>query len=287
MLPILFALITYLGWGSGDVFTAIGSRKIGSLSMAFWTVIFGFLVSILYIPFALTDLQNAGINIILLNIGLAVILSLAWYLFNRALEISNPTLVGTIGAAFSSLVVVFSIIFLKENITLGQTLAIIATFIGLLLTTLDFKILKNNLKLDKGILFAILTMFLWGIYFTFIKIPIRQIGWYWPSMISLVVMSSLFLIYIKIKRLKIANPLNKSFSLITASTLLTTAGTFSFNFALGIGLSAIVAPIAGAYPTLFVFLSYLVFREPITKQQIFGIIVTLFGVVALGLTGNI
>jgi uncharacterized membrane protein len=47
------------------------------------------------------------------------------------------------------------------------------------------------------------------------------------------------------------------------------------------GAAAIVAPIAGAYPTLFVFLSRFVFKDRLTKQQGFGIVVTLVGIVLL------
>jgi len=58
-------------------------------------------------------------------------------------------------------------------------------------------------------------------------------------------------------------------------------GDFSFNFAISKGLTAIVAPIAGSYPTLFVVLSFLIFKDPIRKQQIFGIILTVIGIVLL------
>jgi uncharacterized membrane protein len=59
--------------------------------------------------------------------------------------------------------------------------------------------------------------------------------------------------------------------------------TFALNYALSIGNTAIVAPIAGAYPTLFAVLSYLVFKEPINKQQWFGIVLTLIGIVTLSI----
>lgn len=286
MFPILFALIAYFGWGSGDVFTAIGSRKIGAYSMALWTILLGFVLSALYAPFALNTLLGMRVEILALNIGLGIILAAAWYMFNRALEIANPTIVGTIGASFTALVFIFSIVFLKETVNINQLLAFILVFVGLILSSLDFKALKKNLKLDKGIIFAILVMVIWGIYFTFIKIPIREIGWYWSNMVSMAVMTILSLSFIKIKKIKLVNPAKrKAIMLIFASTILVTAGTFSFNAALETGKSTIVAPIAGSYPTLFVVLSYFVFKEPLTKQQVLGVLAALVGIVALAFFG--
>ena len=282
MLPIIFALITYVGWASGDIFTTVGSRKIGAYSMAFWTCVFGFLISLPYIPFALGNIKNSTPEILLFNIGLSAIFAISWFTFNKALEISNPTIVGTICSGFAPLVVVFSIVFLGEKITSTQTAVIILVLIGLILTTLDVKVFKKDFKLDKGVLLSILTMFLWGVYYTFVKIPIREIGWYWPFIISLTMTVGLYFIFLKIKKVRLTNPFSKgALGPILGSAVLTTAGTFSFAVSLGIGISAIVAPIAGSYPTLFVLLSYLVFRERVTKQQIFGILLTLAGIVAL------
>ena len=287
MTPILFALIAYFGWGSGDVFTAIGTRKIGAYSMALWTIILGFVLSALYSPFAANTLSEVRVEILALNIGLGIMLAAAWYMFNRALEISNPTIVGTIAASFTALVFIFSIVFLKETVNTNQVLAFILVFLGLILSSLDFKALKKNIKLDKGIVFAILVMVIWGIYFTFIKIPIREIGWYWTNMVSMTAMALLSLSFFKVKKLKLVNPAkSKVMVLIFVSTILTTAGTFGFNYALEIGKSTIVAPIAGSYPTLFVVLSYFVFKESLTKQQVLGILSTLVGIVALAFYGS-
>ena len=59
-------------------------------------------------------------------------------------------------------------------------------------------------------------------------------------------------------------------------------GTITFNYAISNGANiAIIAPIASAYPTLYVLLAFLIFKDKITKQQILGIIITLAGIVSL------
>lgn len=70
---------------------------------------------------------------------------------------------------------------------------------------------------------------------------------------------------------------------IISKSLLLGIGALSFNFAIDQGQVTIVAPIAGSYPALFALLAFLVFREQITRQQIAGIVITLFGIVLLSI----
>lgn len=97
--------------------------------------------------------------------------------FYEGLRIGNASLVGTITASFAILVVVFSVIFLNEKISLIQLLLIILIFTGILMCSLDFKDLQNKAAwVNKGTVFALIAMLLWGIYWTFIKIPIQTMG---------------------------------------------------------------------------------------------------------------
>ncbi len=282
MSPIIFALISYFGWGIGDIFGTIAVRKIGTYSVTFWSYILTLLILCLYIPFALVDLNQINFSIVALNIFLGLVVLPGAILYGEAMTIGNASLVTTVAASFTALVVIFSVLFLKETITQMQLWAIIIIFLGLILTNLDLKqIFKRSFKVDKSIMLAFVVMFLWGIYFTFIKIPVRQIGWYWSNLFSFSVTPLLF-VYIKIKSIKLNNPLNKKVIVpFFAGTILVMMADLSYNFAIGKGLAAVIAPIAGAYPTLFVVLAFLVFKDKITKQQIVGIITTLAGIVLL------
>lgn len=284
MQAIIFALIAYLGWGIGDIFGTIAVRKIGSYSTALWRFILGIILFSFYAPFALDSLKNLSFYLLSINIIIGIIGIVGLLCFYEGLRKSNPSLVGTIYAAFAAWVVIFSVIFLKEPITISQISSIAIIFLGLFLCTLDFKQIKRGKKIiDAGVIFAIIAMFSHGIYFTFIKIPVQALGWYWPAMISLL-MFPLLLIFMKIRNIPLIKPTHKGvlFPVIANSILLTVA-ELSFNSAIGRGLTAIVAPIAGSYPTLFVVLAFLIFKDPIKKQQIVGIITTLVGIVLLSI----
>ena len=284
MQAIIFALISYFGWGIGDIFGTVATRKIGGYSTTFWYLV---LQAIFVVPLSFLffdQLRNITLAIFILNVVLGVMGTAGLIAFYEGLRIGNSALVGTIAGAFAALVVVFSVIFLNEKISLIQLILIILIFTGILMSTLDFKDLKNKAVWgNRGTVFALIAMLLWGIYWTFIKIPIQTMGWFWPGMISILTFP-IVLLFMRIKRIGLEHP-NKKGALrsLVMNALLLGIGAWSFNFAIEQGLTSIVAPIAGSYPTLFVVLAFLFFKDPITRQQILGIITTLVGIVLLSI----
>ena len=66
------------------------------------------------------------------------------------------------------------------------------------------------------------------------------------------------------------------------SGFLLRGGDFSFNHAIGLGYTTVVAPIAGAYPSLLTLLGFLFFKDPVSRQQWCGILLALTGILSLG-----
>lgn len=281
-MAIMFALIAFIGWGVGDIFGGIVSRKIGGYSSAFWTYVFSLIIATFYIPFAgnpfqhLT-LQSALVLLILTTIGMVPLISLY-----EGIKVGNASLVGTITASFAALVVVFSIIFLGDEINLNQLISIIIIFIGLILSSLDLKTFNlRQLSTDRGVPYALISMIIWAIYFTFIRIPIREIGWFWPSYIAYWGFP-LVLIFMRLKKIELKFPKEKKLFISSIlGSLLLSVGGFSFNIAVERGQTAVVAPISGAYPVLFASIAYFVFKDRLNKQQLVGISMTLLGIVLL------
>lgn len=287
MQSIAYALVSLITWGTGDIFTTFAARKMGALNAAFYGYLFGTLLSTLYLPFALNSLHTLTLPTAILTIFLGIILLIAFFTYNQALKIGNPALVGTISGSFTSIVVILSLIFLGETLSIPQVLAIVVIFVGLLLATINF----SGLRKAKGnnytsILLALFTLVSWAIYFTFIKIPVKESGFFWPSYISNIVGTFGFLIIgfkaIKRPKINIKDGLPAAFM----SGFALTVGTIAYNIAISKGLAAIVAPVAGAYPALFALLAYFIFKDTITKQQKIGMVVILVGIVLLSYLGR-
>lgn len=288
MLAIFFAIISYLGWGAGDVFGTAATRKIGPYSATLWYLVLQAIIFGAFTFAFISNLSSFSLTLLIFNIVLGVIGTAGLVAFYEGLRIGSASLVGTISASFAALVVILSIIFFKESITPQQTMAIIAIFLGLVFSSLDFNELKNRrLKVGKEIVLSLIAMVCWAIYWTFIKIPIREVGWFWPGYINTIASIPALYLYIKFKKVKISS-INKqgAFMPIFFNAALLGIGSLSFNYALQKGLAAVVAPIAGSYPTLFVVLAFLVFRDKITKMQVAGIFVTLIGIVILSIAST-
>ena len=283
MTSIVLALAAFFGWGSGDIFSTVATRRIGSLPTSFLTYLVGLLVFAFYIPFAFTSLP---LWVIFVSIVLGSLLVFCSWSFNEALRIGNASIVGTISGSFVALVIPLSVIFLKEHINLIQLFFITFILAGIILASLDPKTLRGTtLKLDKSIILSLLTMIGWGIYFTFIKIPIREVGWFWPgyiaSIVGTLILAILIVIHLsgRLRTEEWKSGIRPAFS----AAILTTGATFSFNAALQIGSATVVAPIAGSYPIFFVFLASIFFKDRISASQKVGMIFGLMGIVGLSI----
>ena len=284
MLGIIFALIAFFGWAVGDIFGTFATRRLGSLATSAWGMAAGILAAGLFIPFIQVDISKFTAGIFIINVLIGLVFVIGLICFNEGLRIGNPSVVGTISASFTSVVVMLSTIFLKEQINVNQILAILLIFLGVILSGFDAGLKRNKDKFKKGIMYAIVTMICWGIYYTFIKLPVNQIGWFWPQMITLSLFPLIFY-FIRKKEGRVLVPSYKNGSLILVliNGFLVGGGEFAYNFAISHGYVAIVAPIAGSYPVLFVILASLFFKEQITKEQKYGILTTLLGIVFLSI----
>lgn len=203
----------------------------------------------------------------------------------EGIRVGNASLVGTIGAAFAALTVILSVIFLNDRLSFFQIVSIIIIFVGLILSSTELKSLSlKKIFADKGVPYGLVAMVLWGIYWTFIRIPVRKMGWFWPTYLGILGIP-VILVYMRYRKIKVEKLPSKKIAFFSfLSALLLQGATFSYNFAIMTGKTAIVAPIAGSYPVLYVILSRFVFKDRLTKQQLLGILVTLLGIAALSLS---
>lgn len=280
MPAVFFALVSYVGWATGDIFGTIATRKIGSYLTNFYIYLLVTILFAFYIPFSFQELTKFSFNILFLNLFLGVIFTIATFLVLEALRIGNSSLIATISWSYAWIVVIFSLIFFNEKVDITQIISILVILSGLVLSTVNFKDLKANILNDRSIRLAFLALALFGIYFTFIKIPSKEVGWFWPSYITDIV-GLIIMIFYGLRKFNFSKKHLSSIGAIAISDVLVGTGNFSYNYAVSIGASSIIAPIAGSSLTLYVLLSFLVFKDKITKQQVLGIVTTLVGIVLL------
>lgn len=285
MSPIFFALISYFGWGTGDIFGVYASRKIGAYRATAYVFIFGFLLASLYIPFALPEIALIPIGLLIINFLFGSIYLTGNILLNEGFRRSSASLVGIIVQSFPAVVLVLSALIFKDPISPKQTLWILLIFLGVFICTFDFSDLKKKkLIKDEGVKYALIAAGIFSIYFTFLRVFADVYGWFWPNYISFASFPLALLIAKKMFSYKDKVRVIKSKPVLFAtlmSALLLRSGDIALNVGIANGFSSIVAPLAGAAPTLFVVMSALIYKDPVTKQQKYGIGITLLGIVLL------
>lgn len=284
-MAVFFALIALVGWGAGDIFVTLLSRKIGSRKALFLWLLGSFVLASLYVPFAkpISDYPMFIFIFILHLFGLT-----GTVLYFKALEIGNASLVGTIAGAFPIITVPLSVAIFAEKLGQIQILAIAMTICGLIFSTLHWQeIMKSNFSRlinEKSILYALVTFIIWGVFWTLIRIPVAKIGWFW-SMYPGYLLFVLLPLFGFVKKISIGELKNRdNLKLIIPMCLLTLGANFGYNLGITYGYTSIVAPIAGSSPVLFVILSRFVFRDKLTSQQKAGIGLTLTGIVLIGIS---
>jgi len=282
-MAIIFALITFLGWGVGEFLSAIASRKLGSIKAFFWIFLLSLPLASLYLPFVQlpTDMQMLYLAFFIQFIHM--IGNLTYF---KGLEEGNASLVNPIAGTFGVIIVLLSFIFFKEHIIAIQGIGILLSLLGVLIVIFPWTSLTSitlkSINHDKGIPFAVITSVLWGISFTFIKIPAIHIGWFW-AYFPLILLSPLSYFYAKSKKVKIRISGLSILPFLIIPAILITLGNFTYNLGVMEGYVSIVAPIASSSPVIFVILARLFLNDKLTKQQGIGIICTLVGIVILGL----
>lgn len=283
-MAVFFALVTLMGWATGDIFITKVSRKIGSTT----TYFFGFLVALLFVLFYI---PFAGPIVSLSIFGLAIFLNIIHTLSNLAffkgLEVGNASITATIAEAFPILTVAFSVIFFGEILTFWQLVGICLTLVGIFLASLNLKELKNlkgrNILSDKGIKYALVAFIGWGIYFAFVRVTAETLGWFWAGFPLYIVAIPLVLIKNVRNTIPVLFHSRKILFLIILFAILVTMGDFAYNLGILSGYTSVVAPITGTTPVLFVILSRFFFKDRLTGQQKLGIISSLLGIVLISL----
>ena len=132
-----------------------------------------------------------------------------------------------------------------------------------------------------SIFFALISYFSFGVGDMFGVMASRKIGGFslafWNSIFALI----LFSFYFPFAGADFGKlTLDILFLMILVSILENIAFVFFYE-GLRVGNASVVAPIAGSSVTLFVLLAFLIFKDKISQQQIFGIVTTLVGIVLL------
>jgi drug/metabolite transporter (DMT)-like permease len=284
---IISGLISMFGWGTSDFLAAKSSRKIGFVLTFFYAQLVSFFVALLYFIFNFrTFIFNSVPKFIFIIIISGFLFTISALAFYKSLSIGKVSLVGPITASWAMITVLLSVFFLGELLKANQILAIILIIIGVILISSDLKefFKQNKLIFSIGAKEAIVAMFGFGITLFLLAIAVKSLGWFIPGFLSRLFILIFLIIYFIFKKqpLKIEfKPIN--WILIIVIGFLDIIAFFAYSIGVSTEYASIIAPIAASSPLVTTVLAQVFLKEKIVLSQIFGIIITIVGLVLISI----
>lgn len=278
--PILLALLAYVGWGMADAISIKLYRKNSPATITFYSGVGRMIIWLLLIPFFWNEVHKITLVPFLFNIIAGLASGLGYYFFGKATRLTNPAIVAAFGGGWGATALLFSLVFFREYISPQQWIAISIVFVGLIITLLQKEWFRGTLfKNAKESIIICLPLFLWGICGATLKVPAVSYGFYWTSLIMLIPYAVIIFFDAQVNNEKIQLKIHPFFLFIIV-VVMTILADLGYNASLSSGgLVAITGTLAGSYATLTTLLAYIFYKEPLSRQQKVGVIVSLIGIV--------
>ena len=295
-----FGLIAALCWGSTDVFATIGSRRLGSLSVAAIAQGVSLLAAIVIAIILGAGLPSDPV-MLAASLVFGVIAAGAYLSFFTALRIGPLAVVSPVVAAYGGLTVVGSVLISGESLTALQALGAILATAGVVLTGVVFEGGWRRTRIaGTGVVFSLIAMLLFTILTVGLATPIRAEGWL-PVVIASRLANAatiwLALGVVRLLRPSRAGPLvagstdgpGKAATRARAATaaalagLLDVIGVFAFAIGLEVAPTWIVGLASSFGPAVAVIVAVALWGERLRPSQWVGLAGIAAGLVAVAL----
>jgi|GEM_PF-3552563 len=291
---ILAALVATLGFAGGDVVTALLARKVsGKASMLLLTTF----KLLLYAPFViLLRHEFAAVDgyVMAWALLLGALFFVAYWGFNMAFQLGkNPALVGVVAGCFPASAAVVAIVFLGQRPSLVTIILLLTVLGGVMLIGLPEN-WRTSLKLEKGILLALLPLVCWGIFGALLHEPVRHLNtphaWFVTQTLvaAVMVLGAAVLYNRQIPSVLRDTQHKKAWVLVLLAGLVIGVAEAMQAFSLGSGQQlVIIEALLGGYPAVYFLIAHKVFKEPLYLRQWVGIVAVMIAIVSLSIGSTI
>jgi len=282
-----YGLLSALAWGISTLLAAIAARRIGALR----TVVIGEAAGLVCygVLFWTGHFSLRGIGGVAWLLVLAGIIGVAGYLaMYRGLESGHVGLVSAISACYGGVIVVLSVVLLREQLTVMAVVGIVATLAGVMVAVLrtgDREATEADSSGVKaiGAVFGLIAALCYGVGGFLIGRYTVDLGWLVPVVVArggaMIVLLGLLATPL---RAPAGAKLMPGLAWAIAAGVFDAAGLVFFTRGDQVGLVAVTAAVSSAYPVIPLVGGLILFRERLRRQQVGGAILILAGLVLLG-----
>lgn len=295
---LLTGLGAALSWGTLDVFSALASRRVGSLLVTTGMQVVG--GSLIWLVALATGVRLPGDPAVLLGGSLVGLAGAGAYLsYFTGLRIGPISVVSGMVAAYGGLTVVLAVLFRGESLTPLQALGATTATIGVILTGVAFGGGLRGIRFaGPGVVFAIVALILFALMTIGSDIVLERTGWVEVLLVSRsanAVISVIVLIVATTLLRGPAAPLlqgqdadggridKRVIAAIAVAGLLDVLGLMSFAYGLEVAETWLVGLASSFGPAVTILVAVVFLGERLKAIQWVGLAGVLIGMIAIGL----
>lgn len=287
---LLFGLGTAVCWGVADFWAAKATKRSSAESSAVWVSI---IATVTYLLVYLVSRGNSDWNTngIIYAIFAGILLELGLYIFYRGLDVGPVSIVSPISSAYPFISTLVLLLFFQTKLTILELVGVFIIVLGVVLASGIMETKQSERKFSTGLIYASLTVVLWGSAYALLGQAVNTIGWQKATLVdTLAGFISLFSLFAITQR----EALKKSLHLDQAKNpfIIGTALTQLLGgiiFTIGISKTkspAIIIALSATYPALTILLALKHLDEKKQLSSLAGAFLTIIGVVILTLHGS-
>ncbi len=219
---------------------------------------------------------------------LTLVISILFLSYYYIIGMGQVAFTGTIIGTSPLFAILLSVVFLHENPSIFQKLAIFFIILGTTLIAVPDKVTTiKDLKLGSWFWWAICAAIAIGAADFFIKILINQSDVYtylFTYSLCLIVVSFLSICFDKKGRAAMPTFTFKKYLPTVLGVIIMEIAFVSYHFALAQGLVSVVSPVSSIYIPITALLAWMFLKEKINKMHCIGIVLAAIGVILVGIT---
>ena len=294
---MLFALMTFLCWGTADLFYKIGNKKAGDYNNLKTGICVGLIMGIHATIYMLVKRIDFNIIEIIRYLPVSLLYIISMVIGYKGLKYLELSIASPIQNCSGVITAILLLLFFKETLQIPAYIAFLLILTGVILLGIieskeekDNRVtLKNSLTKKKVVLLTMifpiaycildgLGTFLDAIYLDKMQL-ISEDNALIAYEYTFLIYSIITYIYLKKKRVKLTIK-NEKPKVIAA--IFETIGQFFYVYAMSAN-SVITAPVVGSYCILSLLWSRIFLKEKLSKKHYLAISLVIIGIIILGI----
>lgn len=285
-IAIIGGALGMFGYGISDFLAKRAIDQIGVLKTLLYSQVIGVILLSLYL------IQNPALPVfsferLVTVIAFGILSAIGYVALYRAFEIGKIGIVSPISSSFVILAAIVSYVFFGEFFSALKTLALSLVIIGILLTAIDVKNLRNSLRqsaVSKGVPQALLVFLIFGIKEPLWDRFVEGQGWVvWVVLVKIVLALVLFVYagVVQHQGVQIKQRLLVFWLILVAlfETVASLGNSWAYNASTN--TTSVIVAVTSVYPLISAFLAFALLRERLLTHQYFGVGITISGLVLL------